>query len=87
MRQPNQALPEIIRVEALKGFRASIGGTFGVVNPGDVVEVPLQVAVDLRTAHKAVMTDKELRRQTGYLPERKRAKPAEKAAFEKPKGG
>jgi len=72
MKNPNQALPETIRVEALKGFRAVIAGQFGVANPGDVVEVPLQVAIDLRVAGKAVMTDKDLKRQKDYLPERKR---------------
>jgi len=88
---PNQALPEVIRVEALKGFRASVNGQYGVVNPGDVVEVPLEVAIDLRTAHKAVMTQKELRRQTTYLPERKRKLAAEKMpemkVAEAPRGG
>jgi hypothetical protein len=84
MQHPNQPLPEIIRVEALKGFRAVVNGQFGVVNPGDVVEVPLQTAIDLRVAKKAVMTDKDLKRQKDYLPERKRPKDQARTA---PKGG
>ena len=72
--QPNNAaLPDIIRVEALKGFRARVGGRMEIVNPGDVVDVEKETAVDLRMAHKAVMTEKDLKRQSSYLPERKRA--------------
>jgi len=69
---PNQPLPEVIRVRALKGFRASIGGEFGVVNPGDVVEIPRVLAMEMRAAGKAVMTEDNLKRQKDYLPERKK---------------
>lgn len=69
---PNQALPEIIRVRALKGFRAHVNGQFGIVNPGDVVEIPTVLAMEMRAANKAVMTDEDLKRQKSYLPERKK---------------
>jgi hypothetical protein len=69
---PNQALPEIIRVRALKGFRASVNGQFGIVNPGDVVEIPTVLAMEMRAANKAVMVDEDLKRQKAYLPERKK---------------
>lgn len=72
---PNQALPEIIRVRAQKGFRAHVDGQFGVVNPGDVVEVPRVLAMELRGAQKAVMTDAEKVRQKDYLPARKKNPP------------
>lgn len=71
--QPNQALPEVIRMRALKGFRASINGEFGIVNPGDVVELPRVLAMEMRAANKAVMVDADLKRQKDYLPERKKA--------------
>lgn len=70
--QANQALPEVIRVQAQKGFRAHVEGKFGVVNPGDVVEIPKVLAMELRAAGKAFMTDAELKRQKNYLPERKK---------------
>lgn len=71
---PNQVLPEVIRVRALKGFRAHVDGRFGIVNPGDVVEVTKEVAVDLRMGQKAVMTDAALHRDKNYMPEHKRQK-------------
>ncbi len=70
---PNQALPEAIRVRAQKGFRAPVDGIFGIVNPGDVVEIPRALAMELRAAGKAVMTEEPLKRQKDYLPERKKA--------------
>jgi hypothetical protein len=69
---PNQPLPETIRVRALKGFRAHVDGTFGIVNPGDVVEVPRALAFEMRAAGKAVMTEDKPLRQTSYLPARKK---------------
>lgn len=74
MPQPDSVLADLIRMEALKGFRAPVDGVFGIVNPGDVVEVPRAVAIDLRSANKAIMTEKAVRRQKDYLPERKRIK-------------
>lgn len=73
-----ETLPDIIKVEALKGFRAHVDGRFTIVNPGDVVEVSRATAIDLRMANKAVMTDKKPMVQKDYLPERKRAALAEK---------
>lgn len=70
---PSQALHETIRVRALKGFRAIVDGQFGIVNPGDVVEIPRTLAMEMRAANKAVMTDAELKRQKDYTPERKKA--------------
>jgi hypothetical protein len=70
--QPNQALPEVIRVRAQRGFRGPIDGKFSIASPGDVVEVPRALAMELRGAGKAVMTDEDLKRQAGYLPERKK---------------
>lgn len=73
LQQPNQPLPEVIRVRALRGFRASIDGVLSVVNPGDVVEVPRTLAMEMRAANKAVMTEDPLKRQKDFLPERKKA--------------
>jgi hypothetical protein len=74
----NAALPEQIRVKAMKGFRAMADGQFGVVNPGDVVVVDRLVALELRAAQKAVMTDEPLKRQKDYVPERKKnARPSD----------
>lgn len=70
--QQNQGLPDIIRVKVLRGFRGHIDGRFGIAVPGDVVEVPRELALQMRGAHRAVMTEAELKRQTNYLPERKR---------------
>lgn len=66
------SLPDYIKVEALKGFRAHVDGRFTIVNPGDVVEVSRATAIDLRMANKAVMTEKKPVMQKEYLPERKR---------------
>lgn len=73
-----ETLPDYIRVEALKGFRAHVDGRFAIVNPGDVVEVSRATAIDLRMANKAIMTDKKPNVQKDYLPERKRTALAEK---------
>lgn len=70
---PNQGLPEIIRVEVIRGFRGTIDGRFSEVAPGDVVEVPRPLAMEMRAAGRALMTDKPLHRQKDYLPERKKA--------------
>lgn len=59
---PNQGLPDIIRVKALKGFRGLADGTFGIVNPGDVVDVPRELAFELRAANKAVAVTDERKR-------------------------
>lgn len=67
-------LPEQIKVKALKGFRGSVAGRFVTVNPGDVVTVSRELAVDLRQASKAVMTDEPENIQKNYMPERKRSK-------------
>lgn len=73
-------VPELVRVRALKGFRAQVNGVFSIVNPGDVVTVAKAVAVDLRQSNKAVMTTDPENIQKNYLPERKRPKAVEKAA-------
>ena len=67
--QPNQSLPEIIRVKAQKGFYASVEGQFGLVNPGDVVEIPRSLAMELRASGKAHMTDAKLLRQKDFVPD------------------
>lgn len=72
-------VPEFVRVKALKGFRAKVKGVYSIVNPGDVVMVEGPVAVDLRVANKAVMTDEPEKTQVNYLPERKRPKAAKEA--------
>lgn len=69
---PNQPLPEMIRVRALKGFRASLDGVFAIVNPGDVVEISRTLAMEMRAANKAVMTEDPVKRQKDFLPERKK---------------
>ena len=66
--QPNQGLPEIIRVKAQKGFYAPLDGKLELVNPGDVVDIPRPLAMEMRGAGKAFMVDEELKRQKGYLP-------------------
>lgn len=65
-------VPDFVKVECLKGFRAHVDGKFTIVNPGDVVTVAKATAIDLRLSQKAVMTDKAERVQKDYLPERKR---------------
>lgn len=68
MQQANPTL----RVKATKGFFASTGGQFGVVNPGDVVELDKYTASLVLGAGKAQVTTDSLNRQANYLPERKR---------------
>lgn len=70
---------QIVKVEAQKSFYFKDGQRMAVANPGDVVEVPLGVAIELRMAQKAHTTDKELQRQKDYLPARKRAQSAKTA--------
>lgn len=65
---PNQQLPETIRVKAQKGFYAHIDGKLAIVNPGDVVDIPRQLACDMRAAGKAYMVDEPLKRQKDYVP-------------------
>lgn len=64
--QANMGLPDVIRVKALKGFRALTkdNNQFTIVRPGDVVEVDRQLAMELRMHRKAVMVNEELKRQT-----------------------
>ncbi len=82
MQNPSAGLPEIIRVQALKGFRGNIDGAFGVASPGDVVDVPRDLAVTLRFGNKAIMVDprKEKVRQANYLPKRKTEPPTDPQA-------
>lgn len=65
-------IPDHVRVRCLRGFRGPVDGRFTNVNPGDVVTVTKELAVELRTANKAVMTQDPLKVQKDYLPERKR---------------
>lgn len=66
---PNQTLPETIRVKGQKGFYAHIDGKLELVNPGDVVEIPRALAFEMRAAGKAHMVSDPLKRQKDYLPE------------------
>jgi len=78
-----QGLPEIVRVKALRGFRGLIEGVQGEANPGDVVDVPRELAIGLRYGNKAVMVDPEKvakKRQENYLPARKKDKPLDPQA-------
>lgn len=77
MLAPNQGLPEIIRVRAIRGFRGVVDGQFGIANPGDVVDVPRALAMEMRACGRALMTNDEKVRNVKYLPERK--KPENKA--------
>lgn len=72
-----QGVPEVVRVKALKGFRGLIDGSIGIANPGDVVDVPRDLAISVRFGGKGVMVDPstEKVRQQNYLPERKKNKP------------
>lgn len=74
---PNQPLPEIIRVKAQKGFYAHIEGKLSIVNPGDVVDIPRQLACEMRAAGKAYMVDEPLKRQKDYLPDYARPEKAD----------
>jgi hypothetical protein len=62
------------RVEAVKGFYANVQGVFGVVNPGDVVDLDRDTASIVAANGKATYVEpsRPLRRQASYLPERKR---------------
>lgn len=64
------------RVKALRGFFAVRQGMFGVVNPGDVVDIVVADAKMLRAADKVefLTADSEIKVQTNYIPERKKAK-------------
>lgn len=66
---PNQTLPESIRVRGQKGFYAHIDGKLELVNPGDVVEIPRALAFEMRAAGKAHMVSDPLKRQKDYVPE------------------
>lgn len=71
MQQPGA---QVVRVKATKGFYATVAGQFGIVNPGDVVDVDRYTAslvVGAGKARAATAEDKPTR-QTNYLPERKR---------------
>lgn len=61
-----------VRVRANKGFYANIQGQYGVVNPGDVVDLDRQLAAMMISANKAVQvpSDTKLVRDTDYKPER-----------------
>lgn len=62
------------KVRATRGFYAHRAGQFGVVNPGDVVEISNADARMLAAAGKAEFVDKEtaLKIDPNYLPERKK---------------
>lgn len=77
---PNQSSPPT-RVLATKGFYATIAGVYGVVNPDDIVELDRPLAAMMLSSGKAVQTDKPLRRQTDYLPERLRNPPVDAQAL------
>lgn len=64
-----------LRVKAIKGFYAVVGGQFGVVNPGDVVDLDRGTASMVLSAKKAELTQDTLKRQENYLPERKKNPP------------
>lgn len=76
---PNQGLPETIRVRVQRGFRGLINGRFAIANPGDVVEVPRALAMEMRGSGRAVMSDEPLVTQKDYLPERKKPQARAKA--------
>lgn len=74
MLQQNQqsALPETIRVKVQRGFRCWQNGRIAAVNPGDVVEVPRALALEMRGAGKAYMVEDAVNVQANFVPERKR---------------
>lgn len=70
MQQPGA---QVARVKAIKGFYASVAGQFGIVNPGDVVDVDRHTAALVVGAGKAIgAKDESPSRQQNYVPERKR---------------
>lgn len=76
-------LPDVIRMRAIKGFRGQVDGQLGIVNPGDVVDVPRDLALTLRYGQKAVMvepTTQKKRSGAEWLPERKKNKPLDPQA-------
>lgn len=82
----NDAIPDHVRVRALKGFRGHVDGRFQEVKPGEVVTVTKELAIDLRQSLKAVMTqDEVVRHPKGWLPERKRPVVVERDAKGKEK--
>lgn len=70
-------MAEKFKVRALRGFRALVDGTFGAVNPGDVVELTSRddyiTAISTRRA-EAVEAATPLTRQKDFVPEYKRAR-------------
>lgn len=64
---------QVVRVKATKGFYATVQGQFGIVNPGDVVDLDRYTASLVAGAGKAVLASSESpTRAQNYLPERKR---------------
>lgn len=53
-------VPDVIKMKALRGWRGMVEGQFRVVEKGQVVNVAKELAVELRTYGKAVMTDEPL---------------------------
>jgi len=74
MNQQQQSLMNTapVRVRATKGFYANVNGAFGVVNPGDVVDLDRGIASTVLNKIEVVAPDTKLVRNTSYLPERKR---------------
>lgn len=70
MQQPGA---QVVRVKAIKGFYATVAGQFGIINPGDVVDLDRYTASLVVGAGKAEgAKDATPSRQSKYLPERKR---------------
>lgn len=61
-----------VRVKATKGFYANVAGQFGIINPGDVVDIDRHTATLVVSAGKAQQSAESPTRVKDYLPERKR---------------
>jgi len=72
--------PESVRVRSLKGFYARVDGVHKVVNPNDVVEIPYELACELKAANKVIATEEAVRIANSYMPERKKGGPVRDAA-------
>jgi hypothetical protein len=81
------SIPDFIKMKALRGWRGTVDGRFLVIEKGQVVMVAKELAVELRTYGKAVMTEEPLtdldKAAKGAAKESEAAHPAKSAKAEK----
>ena len=59
-------LSDIVRVEAKRSFHAHVDGRFGVINPGDVVDLSRDQAITVLGSQKAALSNREVKRDRNY---------------------